>query len=71
MSITHRAETDNGVYTITREIAGGGFTPRADGVAIRPAGKLRDAKAQCRRHNGGAALEWTDCAQARALGLMN
>jgi hypothetical protein len=22
MSITHRAETDNGVYTITREIGG-------------------------------------------------
>jgi hypothetical protein len=65
MSI-HYSATGAAEYTITREIAGGAFTPRAYGVAIRPAGKLRAARAACVRHNGGQ-LEWTDVAQARAL----
>ena len=65
MSIHYSATGATSIYTITRKIAGGGFTPHADGVAIRPAGKLRDAKAQCRRHNG-ADLNWVNESQARA-----
>ena len=56
---------DGSVYTITREIAGGPFTPRINGVAIRPAGRLRDARHACVRHNGGP-LEWVNESQRRA-----
>ena len=60
MSIHYSATgADNQSYTITRETAGGGFTPRVDGVAIAPAGRLRHAREACRRH-ASHGLEWTD-----------
>lgn len=64
MSVHYSAVGATATYTITRDVAGGPFTPRADGVAIRPAGRLRDAKAQCHRHNGGP-LEWVDVVNLR------
>lgn len=56
---------DGSYYTITRDIAGGPFKPRHRGIAIGPAGRMRDARSACRRHNG-AALEWVDQCQVRA-----
>lgn len=59
MSIHYSAVGATVTYTITRDVAGGPFTPRADGVAIRPAGRLKDARSACQRHNGGP-LEWVN-----------
>jgi hypothetical protein len=59
MSIQYIAETVNGTYTITRDIAGGPFTPRHNGEPINPAGRLRSARAAAFRHNGGT-LDWAD-----------
>lgn len=66
--IMYSATVAGTVYTITREIAGGAFTPRADGEVIGTAGRLSDARGAVRAHSGGRSIQWTDEAQQRALG---
>lgn len=63
--VMHSATSAGTVYTITREIAGGAFTLRADGQVIGSAGRLRSARAAAQRHSG-RSIQWTDEAQQRA-----
>ena len=67
MSVMHSAVVAGITYTITREVAGGAFTPHADGEVIGAAGRLSAARAAARRHSG-SNIVWTDEAQQRALG---
>lgn len=60
MSIQYSATGTAGqTYTVTRDIAGGGFTPRVDGTVIAAAGRLGRARSAAARHNGHG-LNWTD-----------
>jgi hypothetical protein len=61
VSIQYSAKTAKGTYTITREIAGGGFTLNLNGFCL--AYMYGDRLSKCRsaavRHNGGR-IDWTD-----------
>jgi hypothetical protein len=61
MSVHYSAKTDKGVYTITCEIAGGGFTLNLNGfcLAYMYGDRLSRCRSAARRHNG-AELNWVD-----------
>lgn len=61
MSIHYSAKGERGLYTITREIAGGGFFLNLNGFCLNHmyGARLSTVRATAHRHNGGP-LNWID-----------